>query len=67
MPKTQKSKTKKAVVKRYKLTKGNKLLRSAANTTHLGRKNDSSTNSRKKRKIEVLGKFKKKLIRMLKG
>ena len=67
MAKGQKSKTRKAVVKRFKMMKSGKLFRSPANTTHLGRKNDSSTKSRKKRKIEVVGKFKKKLARMLKG
>lgn len=66
MAKKQKAKTRKVVVKRFKLTKGGKMLKSQSKTTHLGRKDDSSTKSRKKRLVEVKGKFKKKFLKMLK-
>lgn len=67
MAKKQKAKTRKVVVKRFKLTKAGKVLRQSSKTTHLGRKDDSSTKSRKKRPIRVKGKFKKKFLKMLKG
>ena len=46
-----KLKTKKIVTKRVKITKGgkgNKILKKNVNTSHLNRKDDSSTRSRKK-------------------
>ncbi|PJA41201.1 50S ribosomal protein L35 [candidate division WWE3 bacterium CG_4_9_14_3_um_filter_34_6] len=60
-----KMKTRKSAVKRFKLTKSGKLFRNRTHTTHLGRKDDSSSKNRKKRSVEVVGKFKKKIKRMI--
>lgn len=66
MAKKQKMKTRKVVVKRFKLSKTGKVLREHSKTTHLGRKDDSSTKSRKKGIETIKGKFKKKFLKMLK-
>lgn len=56
-----KQKTRKIAVKRFKITKGGKIKRKHSATTHLGRKNSADSKNRKKKEVQVNGKFKKKL------
>jgi len=62
-----KAKSRRVVSKRFKVTKTGKVKRKACGTSHLNRKNDSSTKSRKKRDETVKGKFIKKVKKMIKG
>ena len=56
-----KMKTRKVAAKRFKITKGGKVKRAHSATTHLGRKDNSNSKNRKKKEVEVVGKFKKKI------
>lgn len=60
-----KAKTRKIVTKRFKITKTGKIVRKACGTSHLNRKNDASTASRKKRTDSVKGKFTIKVKKMV--
>ena len=60
-----KAKSRRVISKRFKITKTGKIKRKACGTSHLNRKNDSSTTNRKKRDETVKGKFIKKVKRMI--
>lgn len=60
-----KQKTRKVAVKRFKITKTGKVIRKHAATSHLGRKNDASRRSRKKKKITQENKFSRKIKSMI--
>jgi large subunit ribosomal protein L35 len=61
-----KAKTRKIVLKRFKITKSGKIVRKASKTSHLNRKDDSSTRNRKKRDLIVTNKkVAKKLKKMI--
>lgn len=62
-----KAKARKIASKRFKITKTGKVKRKTCGISHLNRKNDSSTASRKKRNETVKGKFVKKVKKMIKG
>lgn len=67
MKKTKtKAKSRSIVGKRFKVTKTGKVTRKSCGISHLNRKNDSSTKSRKKREDTVKGKFIKKVKKMIK-
>lgn len=60
-----KQKTRKSAAKRFKLTKTGKLLRGRQNTSHLKSKKSKSQKRRGKRIVEMKGKFKRKIKRMI--
>lgn len=60
-----KQKSRKIVLKRFKLTKKDKLIRKTCNTSHLNRKDDVSTRLRKSRNKYIIGKFKSKIVKMM--
>ena len=59
-----KQKTRKIVLKRFKITKNGKIKRKSCNISHLKRKNDSSRRNRKDNLMNVEGNFVKKIKRM---
>lgn len=64
MPKN-KQKTRQIVAKRFKITKTGKVKRRASNTSHLNRKDSTNAEYRKKRELEVKGKFASKIKKMI--
>lgn len=60
-----KAKTRKIVLKRFKLTKNGKLLKKANNTSHRKRIDDSSARSRKAKETRVSKGFEKKIKLMI--
>lgn len=54
-------KTRKVAAKRFKITKSGKVKRAHSSTTHLSRKETSASRNRKKKDVEVVGKFAKKI------
>jgi len=60
-----KQKSRRIIKKRFKITSNGKIKRKAVNASHLNRKQDSSTRHRKKRTLEVTGKYQKKIKKMI--
>lgn len=60
-----KQKTRKSAVKRFKVTKGGKILRRRAFTSHLNEKRSSKKRRAQGRPVEVTGFYKKKLKKAL--
>jgi len=60
-----KQKTKKAAVKRFKLTKTGKLLRRRQNAGHLKTGKSKSQERRAKTSTTLMGRFKSKIIRLI--
>lgn len=65
MGKKQKQKTRKAALKRFKITKKGKLLHRGQGFRHLRSKKNKKWLRRKKKMIEVYGTLKTKLLKML--
>lgn len=60
-----KAKTRKVVLKRFKITGKGKVRKKHANISHLNRRDDSSTQSRKKKRSTVSKAFAKKIKLMI--
>lgn len=60
-----KAKTRKIVLKRFKLTKNGKLMKKTANTSHRNRIDDASAKSRKSGTSQVSKGFSKKIKLMI--
>ena len=60
-----KAKSRKIVLKRFRITKTKKIKRKASNTSHLNRKDSKNAEYRKKRELIVVGAFAKKVKKMI--
>lgn len=60
-----KAKSRKSALKRFKVTKGGKILRRRAFTSHLNVKRSSKKRRAQKRAVVVTGFYKKKLVKAL--
>jgi ribosomal protein L35 len=60
-----KQKTRKIVLKRFKINKNGKIKRKAGNNSHLKRKADNSTRQRKSNMMDVEGKYNIKIKKMI--